>query len=466
MLQIDKTSKIPYYVQIYEYVRREIEAQRLHAGDKLMSVRDLAQSVNVSKMTVEKACFQLASEGYIVRRNKARYEVASLGDCPSASEPGLPAHYQDIPPRPRFTYDFGSGDMDMEHFPMDNWRKCMNRVLSDPERLLACMDEQGVAELRRALSQYVYQSRGVHAVPEAIVIGSGTPVLLRILISLLGEDFQAVGVENPGFRLGRELFRHSGYAIYPVPMQQGQLELTRLYESGVRLMYVSPSHQFPTGTVMSAGMRNRLLQWAYDQQGMIIEDDYDSELRYYGRPVPALQGLDRSGRVIYMGSLSKVLPPFVRLSYMVLPPDLLERYDRQRDLFRQGTSVPEQCVLAEYINSGEMTRQVRRLRKEYQDKGAYLMKLLQSTFGRTVDVNRVISGVYCRISLHSPYTAEELMRRAERAGCRILSMDSFYETADRGKYKEFLLSFSKIPSCQLAQAVQTLHRAWTGKEGI
>lgn len=464
MLQIDKTKKKAYYVQIYEYYRREVEEGRLQIGMKMPSVRELAQAITVSKMTVEKAYYQLASEGYIVRRTKARYEIAFAGKKVNRQPMSSPATWHK-PVYSVYRYDFGSGDMDMEHFPLDTWRKYMNRVLSEPAYLRACNDEQGVPDLREALSQYVYETRGVHASPENIVVGAGTAALLGVLTTLLRDDWKTIAVENPGFRLGRELFRSAGYDIVPISMVHDVMDVTALSKSSVRLVYVSPSHQFPTGTVMPAGVRHRLLQWAEEKDGLIIEDDYDSELRYYGRPVPALQGLDQRGRVIYMGALSKVLPFFVRISYMVLPPILMERYNEQRSLFRQSASVPEQCVLANYIQSGELTRQVRRLRKDYQEKGEVMQALLQRAFGDAISVSRVVSGVYCHVTLRSPFSAQELRHRAELHGCRVLSLQSFYETPGTTETKEFLLSFSKIRIHELRHAVAALHAAWTEKEG-
>lgn len=308
MLQLDKSISKPYYVQIYEYYRREIEERRMVAGMRLDSVRELAQAAGISKMTVEKAYYQLASEGYILRRHKARYEVASLGGLePRPADAAAPVLCE-ASRRPVYAYDFASGDMALERFPLDIWRKYMNRILSEPDRLLAANDDQGVPDLRRALSRYVYETRGVHADPSQIIIGAGTISLLGVLTNLLHDKYTCIGVEDPGFRLGREIFRNSGYSIVPIPISGGLLHVDALEASGVRLVYVSPSHQFPTGTVMPAGIRHRLLRWAEKTDGLIIEDDYDSELRYYGRPVPALQGLDRQGRVVYMGALSKVLP--------------------------------------------------------------------------------------------------------------------------------------------------------------
>ena len=209
--------------------------------------------------------------------------MASLGRREQVPEEDRQTRVQEIVHQPVYDYDFASGDMALERFPLDIWRKYMNRVLSEPDRLLAANDDQGVPDLRRALSRYVYETRGVHAAPSQIIIGAGTISLLGILTHLLRYKYDCIGVEEPGFRLGREIFRNSGYSIVPIPIKDGLLQVDELERSNVRLVYVSPSHQFPTGTVMPAGIRHRLLQWAGETDGLIIEDDYDSELRYYGR---------------------------------------------------------------------------------------------------------------------------------------------------------------------------------------
>ncbi|MFR6642544.1 MAG: PLP-dependent aminotransferase family protein [Megasphaera sp.] len=446
MLQLDKSISKPFYVQIYEYYRQEIESSRMVAGMRLDSVRELAQAAGISKMTVEKAYYQLASEGYILRRHKARYEVASLGRREQVPEEDRQTRVQEIVHQPVYDYDFASGDMALERFPLDIWRKYMNRVLSEPDRLLAANDDQGVPDLRRALSRYVYETRGVHAAPSQIIIGAGTISLLGILTHLLRYKYDCIGVEEPGFRLGREIFRNSGYSIVPIPIKDGLLQVDELERSNVRLVYVSPSHQFPTGTVMPAGIRHRLLQWAGETDGLIIEDDYDSELRYYGRPVPALQGLDRSGRVIYMGALSKVLPFFVRLSYMVLPPELMPLYHAQRGLFRQGASVPEQCVLAEYIQSGELSRQVRRLRKDYQEKGELLRKLLMEAFGPEIVVGQLVSGIYCHVRRTVPCQKRSCSKKPSSKAAVSYRCSLFMKHPHRKPTTSFSCHFQKFPA--------------------
>ncbi|MUP48865.1 PLP-dependent aminotransferase family protein [Veillonellaceae bacterium M2-8] len=462
MLQIDPLKKSPYYVQIYAYFRQEIEQGRITAGVRLPAIRELAKQIHVSKMTVEKAYKQLAEEGYILQHCKSRYEATYLDRAISKKivsiTPGISTGQKRT-----YLYDFGSGDMDMEGFPLALWRKYMNRVLSDPVYLSACDDEQGVSALRIALSNYVYETRGVKANPDCIVIGAGTSTLLHILTTLLRSSYSHIAVENPGFRLGRELFRSAGYQLEMIPVKEGALDLSSLEKKAGQLIYVSPSHQFPTGTVMRADLRYRLITWAKTNDGLIIEDDYDSELRYYGRPIPALQGLDDGEHVIYMGALSKILPFFVRLSYMILPSAIVAQYHKQISLFRQTASVAEQCVLAAYITSGEMYRHVKRLRRMYQEKAMRLEGLLRRTFGSQLEVQHVLSGVYCLVRIYSKKTTQELVNAAAAQGCRVLSVQSFYEQPQLWDEREFLLSFTKISSEEMPEAVQALYRAW--KEG-
>ena len=459
MLQIDKLSPKPYYIQIYDYFKHEIESGRMRAGTKLPSMRSLARYTGISKLTVEKAYFQLANEGYIVGHRKARFEAAALSV--NKRERAVGQYIKAESGQPPWKYDFASGDVDLEGFPLILWRRYMHRVLSDPAILLAGQDEQGAPALREALSGYMYETRGVHAAADNIVIGNGVTPLLRILGYILRNKHSRIAVEEPGFRLGREVFRSGGYEIVPLPLRDDGLDVDALAQADTGLVYVTPSHQFPTGKVMPVGQRYKLLDWAVQEDGLIIEDDYDSELRYEGRPIPALQGLDRSDRVIYLGALSKVLPFFVRISYLVLPDPLMDIYRRERSLFRQSASVPEQCVLAEYIRSGEMRKQIRRLRRLYQEKGRKTEYLLQAYFGTAVEVSRVVSGVHCQIAFASPLSETELTEAAKREGCLVLPMESFYEKHIDNGVRRFLLSFARIRTDMLEEAVAALHRAWT-----
>ena len=464
MLQIDRRTKTPYYVQIYEYYKCEIEKGRMCPGTKLPSMRSLATFTGLSKLTVENAYSQLVDEGYIVGRRKARYCVADLP---------LKKYVTTISPAPeaavkkrQYMYDFASGDVDLDGFPLVLWRKYMNRVLSRPDMLLAGQDVQGAPVLRETLSRYVYEKRGVYAAADNIIIANGVTTLLRILGHLLRLTHRRIGVEEPGFRLAREIFRSGGYEIVPLPVGEKGFDIDGLKAEKASLAYVTPSHQFPTGKVMSAGERHKLLQWAEATDGLIIEDDYDSELRYEGRPIPALQGLDRNNRVIYLGSLSKVLPFFVRISYMVLPNRLMGRYYEEQALFRQSASVPEQCVVAEYIHDGEMDKQIRRLRRLYQEKGKKTEHLLRQYFGDAAGVSPVVSGIHCQLALTSSLTEAELTEAAKREGCLVLPMGTFYERPADLQVRRFLLSFAKIREDMLEEAVAALHRAWmTGGNG-
>ncbi len=460
ILQADRTSSVSLYTQIYEYYREEICSRRLREGERLPSIRGLAQQLGVSKMTVEQAFYQLVSEGYIVCHNRSRYRVAPIAELPAVLEPQ--ASYLDSGGESeRLPYDLAAGNMDESVFSFALWRRYVNRVYRETSSLYAYGSEEGERPLREAVSAYAHRVRGVAVSPQQVVIGAGTQVLVRILASLLRERYDRIAVEDPGFAYGREIFRDEGYRIVPVPVPAGN-QIETLRAQHVRLLYLSPSHQFPTGQVMPIGQRQTLLAWAAETGGIILEDDYDSELRYYGRPIPAMQGLDRAGNVVYMGSFSKVLPPSMRISYMVLPEPLLLAYRKKKYLYRQTVSVVEQLALAEYIRAGELEKQIRRLRKFYQEKGSLFLQLLTKYFGSEAVLDRrLTSGVYCRLRLESDLSSAELVEKAAKEGCRVKAVE-YIRPGQEGREKEFLLSFSTIRQEEMERAVQALCRAWKG----
>lgn len=216
--------------------------------------------------------------------------------------------------------------------------------------------------------------------------------------------------------------------------------------SGERLVYVSPSHQFPTGYIMPIGRRNQLLHWAETQDGTIIEDDYDSEFRYYGRPIPALKGLDSRGNVVYLGSFSKVIPPSIRISYMVLPDKFLKIYEKKSSLYNQAASTIEQLALAEFMSDGHLERQIRRLRKLYYEKSRIFFDAVKTILGDNVEITENESGLHTLLTVKSPLSAKELQERALTQGCRIAPVEDYYWEVPSEKLPQVILYFSKIPA--------------------
>ncbi|MBO9598681.1 MAG: PLP-dependent aminotransferase family protein, partial [Cohnella sp.] len=315
---LDKASEQPLYLQLYAYIRGEIEAGTIPAGTKLPAILALSAHLKVSKNTVETAYQQLIAEGYAESRSRSGLFALQIEEPPVAP----PSGKREEPPEGRraaalpppassdtvgMTFDFRYGDVEMERFPMGAWRRCLLEALNDsnPRRVLDYGHPQGEAELRSEIASYLYQSRGVRCTAHQIVICAGTQHSVSMLCQLIPLRGTRVALEDPGYNGVRISLSGHGCELVHVPLDADGIQVDRLYDSDASAVYVTPSHQFPLGMVLPIQRRNKLLQWANERNGLIIEDDYDSEFRYVGQPIPALKALDHNDRVIYMGTLSK-----------------------------------------------------------------------------------------------------------------------------------------------------------------
>lgn len=461
-LSLDPAAAIPLYIQLYQQLKAAIEQIRLPAGARLPSIRKLAITLGISKTTVEKAYQQLVSEGYIDSRERSRYIVNTIAaDCSQQRPLQPPVAISSLETvDAQIRYDLASGEMDAAGFDFMLWKRCINKVFVDKERLLSYGNNAGEIELRQQIAAYLYQSRGVTAAWQQIIIGAGGQNLLHTVASLLQTEHHQIAFEDPGFKTGRQLMADHDFISVPLQLNPDGLDVRGLYRQAVRLVYVSPSHQFPTGQVMTIGQRNQLLHWADQTGGLIIEDDYDSEFRYQGRPIPALKGLDRGQHVIYLGSFSKVLPPSIRISYMILPDDLLRRYQQQSFLYKQTASSVEQLALARYMAEGQFERQIRRLRKHYQEKGQQFFQTLTQIFGDRIVVNQTDSGIYTIIQVNSALNSAQLVERALKAGCRVIAAEEFYLQPPVSQRPQIMLYFSKIAAADITAAITALQAAW------
>lgn len=459
LILLDHASKEPLYMQLYRHFRAEIEQNNLKEGYKIPSIRWLADSLSISKITVEKAYQQLLCEGYIKNGNRTRYSVNRFVQ---SSLPGPVSHIavpQENTVEAPLKYDLASGEMDMEGFDFVLWKRYINKAFMDQNRLMRYGDLQGETELRRQIVGYI-RSRGVNCHHEQVIIGPGVQSLLNMLASILKPHHDGIAFEEPGFKIGRRIWEDRGFRIIPVGLRREGIDTDELAGSGARLVYVTPSHQFPTGYIMPIGERKRLLNWAGQTDATIIEDDYDSEFRYFGRPIPALKGLDTEGAVIYMGSFSKVIPPSIRISYMVLPDRLLENYQKRASLYNQATSTVEQLALARYMADGHLDRQIRRLRKLYNEKHDLFLDNIRSMFGNRVEINEMESGLHMVLTVKSGLTPKELYSRALAKGCRIALLQDYYLGEAPVTPSQIILYFSKIPTAEMPAAISLLKEAW------
>ena len=414
LLLQESTNNEPLYLRVYTYYKELIASGKMAAGAKLPSIRRCAQELEVSRTTVEVAYLQLAAEGYVVAKPQSGFYASSL-EYPL--EPGEPqVHPRSHQAAPDIRYDFASASVDAESFDFALWRRYIKSALRADGRLLTYGEPQGEPDLRAALCSYVAKSRNVVCSPEQIVVGAGVQSLLHILCGLM-EERPPVGFWNNAFAQGRAVFEDHGFPVQHYV--QGRDEFAALERDDIRLLYISPSHMDAMGNVMPVTQRLKLLQIARRSGCLVLEDDYDSEFRYFTHPVPSLQGLDGGQSVIYMSTFSKLLLPSLRLSFMVLPTCLMEAYERKGRLYNQTASKAEQIALCQFIRDGHLSSQIRKARKLYMNKSRALCEAARCAFGGRAKVEVCASGLMVRLEMESTEPIQTLLLRAQAAGISV-----------------------------------------------
>lgn len=456
-LQLTPHGGEPLYKQIYTYIVAEIESGRLPAHAKLPSKRALAQHLGVSVNTVDTAYQMLVAEGYALSRAKSGFYAAQLASpLPHTVRPAAPA----AAPAPRWRYDFGTGFIDTQLFPQKTWARLLREVMAQNGDVLNHGPMQGDENLRRAIADYLHSYRGVLCTPQQVVVGAGVEYLLGQLARLLrGSVFAA---EDPGYaRTGVILQNNQSRCVY-VPVDQNGMEIQALEQSGADIAYVTPSHQFPTGVTMPMPRRTQLLQWAAAEAGRyIIEDDFDSEFRFATQPIPALQGLDSHGRVIYISTFSKSLAPGIRMAYMVLPPKLLESYRRCFSLYSCTVSRLEQQTVCRLIDEGHFARHLRRLRIAYRERRDVLVQALNENFGKDITLYGKHTGLHILAQLPRAQSEQAMADAAAREGVRCAALGSYYHGAAQNRLPNtVVLGYAGLTPPQLQNAAAALQKAW------
>lgn len=463
-------SSLPQYVQLYQYIKDEIVAGKWQDQARLPSVRKLADMLGLSTTPVEMAYQQLLAEGFILSQPRRGYFVQKLVDTP-ASVPNEPP-----PPQGRllrrhhsYRYDFHMSKNDYSYFPLTEWKRAYNRCLQEDNvsDLLFYGDPQGEEGLRYEIAKYARSMRGVSCSPEQVVIGSDAYPLLELLGRLLrpyGNDF---AVEDPGYPQYPELFKQNGFNIHPISQKEDSIDQMQLRASGATIVSVSPSHQFPTGKIMPISKRLELLQWAQDCNGFIIEDDYDGEFRYYGRPIPCLQGLLPDSRVIYLGGFTQVLSPSIGIQYMILPSILLNEYHHlKHHLFLECTAPKlHQRTLERFLRDGLVERHLRRMRTMLRKKHDVVISSIRKHFGKLADISGTGAGFHLILSLQHPASEAELQALAEERGIRVHSIEyTHIRRAQDPEYKsdnrEFIVGFAGIAESDIDEGIRRLAECW------
>ena len=446
--ELKKSPGVPLYEALYRCIREDILSGTLQPGEKLPSKRALAQNLEVSKITVEAAYNQLLSEGFIRAHEKVGYFVEVV-------EHRAVTHAQVSPkaqPQKReYLLDLTSNGTD--HFPFSVWSKLQREVMLDyGEQLLLPLPNQGIPELRQAIAGHLAAFRGMHVDPDNILIGAGTDFLYNLLIQLLGRD-KIYAVEEPGYGKIRKIYAAGGVACISAPMDSQGVLPSSLKDAQVLHCY--PSHHFPTGLVTTVTRRKELLSWAKDGR-WIIEDDYDSEFRFDSHPKPTMQALDRDGRVIYMNSFSKSLAPSIRISYMVLPGDLMEQFRERLGFYSCTVPSFEQYTLARFLSRGHFEKHINRMRKFYrQRRNTVITRLQVSPLADRLTIQEQDAGLHFLVQVKTEMPDRQLTAALEGAGIRIQALSDFYHDNNQDLHC-LVVNYSGMKEENLDKAMEAL----------
>jgi GntR family transcriptional regulator/MocR family aminotransferase len=447
----------PKYKQIYEQFKFLIESGDIPTGDPLPSIRQLADSLQVSRNTTLMAYEQLVAEGYVRGEGRKGYFVNELDPLLFQDAIVLLNKKQTKSVTPA-QIDFRAGAVDQTNFPLKIWRRIANRVLTLQESF-RYGEPFGELCLREQIATYLLQSRGVKTDPNAIIIGSSTQQMLIYLGQILKDDFAGIIVEDPGYDGAREAFQFHRFTLETLPVYETGADFSKLEQMTSRLIYVTPSHQSPIGVSMSIQQRQMLIHWANKKHGFIIEDDYDSEFRYTQQPFPALSSID-STRVIYLGNFSKSFLPGIRLSFMVLPQLLLNRYKNQFLHFESTTSLLSQVTMAKFMEEGEWNRHIKRMRLVYKRKMQCLVSELKKHFKQNISIIGDQSGLYLLVKVHLKHSEEWLIERASIYGVKVYPT-SIYFIKNYSDEPIIKLGFSNLTCDEIEEGVKLLKEAWT-----
>jgi GntR family transcriptional regulator/MocR family aminotransferase len=450
MLTYDlKSSDLSLYDALYRAIREDILSGRIKAGEKLPSKRALAEHLRISKSTVENAYAQLVAEGYVLSRCRSGYFAERMDCCKKRETVAFPP-----PPEKKALTDLSLGAPPSRLFPFSVWTRLMRGVMAEGgEALLRPTDSAGVYELRSAIARYLYRMRGLRVLPEQIVVGAGTEYLYQLILQLLGQD-RIYATEEPGHKKFRLVAEASGVRCTPIPMDGEGLCPRLLEQSGAGAVHLSPTHHFPTGTATSPARRRALLKWAQAKDRYLIEDDYDSEFRLSGRPIPPLFSTDTGGRVIYLNTFSKTMAPSFRIGYMVLPPALLEAYQSRLGFYASTVPAFEQYTLARFLDEGYFEKHLARMKKHYKTERSRLLSLLaDAPFAEKLHLSGTDAGLHFSVSLTTERTDEEIRGIFEEEGFRVCLLSDYYKDKERVERHVLILSDAGLSPEILYQAL-------------
>lgn len=465
----EKIGSDSLYEYLYKCIRDDILAGNIKAGTRLPSKRTFAKNLGISVITVEGAYEQLRAEGYIYSIAKKGFYVSDLkytGGIPAVRVEKKPGDNpeREVPVQKGSGYlaDFSSNQTDSDIFPFTIWTRTIREVLSDSRiELMTNSPCGGILELRTAIASYLKDFRGMDVSPGQVIVGAGTEYLYGLLIQLLGSG-SVYAVENPGYLKIGKVYESMQVACRYVDLDADGISVEKLEASGADIVHISPSHHFPTGIVMPISRRYELLGWAAKKkERYIIEDDYDSELRLTGKPVPTLQSIDVSGKVIYMNTFSKTLASTVRISYMVLPKPLADRFYEKLSFYSCTVSNFEQYTLAHFIENGSFEKHINRLRNYYQNKRDEILSAFrQSGLTEYISISGEETGMHFLMQVHAGKKEDELIEEAKAKGIRLVPVSDYCHAGSGSVFENntFVMNYASVDVDRIEQIVSILER--------
>lgn len=477
-VSLDRSSALPLHRQLFDALRQAILAGRLRPGTRLPSTRVMASDLGVARNTVMAAFEQLVAEGYLQARVGSGTTVTAIAPDMLLSIAASPADstavgptelslsargrvlagtVRDIPdPRRRA---FQPGLPAFDEFPFSTWSRLIVRHSRKPTPDLLGYGESGGHEgLRNAIAEYLGAARGVNCSPEQVVVVGGAQAGLDLVARMLLDPGDIAWMEEPGYLGARRALLGAGARLHPVPVDDEGLDVAAGERAAprARLAYVTPSYQYPLGTTMSLQRRLRLLEWAQRANAWVVEDDYDSEYRYRGRPLSALQGLDTAERVIYVGTFSKTMFPALRLAYLVVPRGLVQVF--RRALRHTGQDAPSaiQAAVADFIDEGHYASHLRRMRGLYADRLQRFTTLLNEQLGHVLELGPSDAGMQLPVYLPPSVDDRDIARRAGEAGISLAPLSGYYlrECPQPG----LLLGYAAVPEAEMHAGIEALTR--------
>ena len=454
------------YQQIYEGIKDNILKGRLKANEKLPSKRSLAEQLNISINSVSFGYEQLLAEGYIYTIERKGYFVENITEFVQQGnlfKDKLPEDLKEEPVNRDGWLSLSHMASDISFFPFKEWMKCQERAVQSYKRELSeIVYSQGPYEVRETICRMIALTRGVNCEPEQIVLGAGTQLLVGQLMELISKD-SVIAVENPGYSRFYQTLKKMNFAVHPVSLDDHGIKMAEIKATKANVVFVTPSHQFPTGKIMPISRRIELLNWtAKGDHRYIVEDDYDSEFKYETDNIPSLQSLDRNHRVIYMGTFSKTLLPGLRISYMVLPPDLLREYREYYANFMQYSNSLILFTLHYFIDGGEYARHVKKMNHQYERRRKLLIAELRKRFRDEIKIEDVPAGLHFLAHFQTEKSYREIEERALQLKLEIYSMRRFMlkKNVNKENSISLVLGFANLKEENITEVVERLYFAF------